>query len=281
MSNINTLPLPLPNTAATHAGVFHADDVFSAAFLRILNHQIVVFRVQRPDQAPADALLFDIGGGQYDHHQPGAEIRPNGVKYAAFGLLWRDFGHLAVPEQYVDQFDQDFVQPIDAADNGAAPTSIYQAIAAFNPNWDEDAVFNIRFDQAVDIAKAILERQFALYQAKAKAESDVQDAIAYSLDVGYPAIVLGKFMPWQEAVFAHPDNDHFNFVIFPAVRGGYQVQAIPTTLNGRDQRKPFPAAWLDVKPEGATFVHPGRFLVVTDTLDAALHIAKLANGEVE
>lgn len=277
MPNINTLP----TVAATHAGVFHADDVFAAAFLHTLNPRITITRVRDAQQAPADALLFDIGGGRYDHHQPDSEVRPNGVKYAAFGLLWRDFGHLAIPEQHVDQFDRDFVQSIDAADNGAAPTPITLAISAFNPNWDEDSNFEVRFDQAVGLAQTILERQFTLYQAKAKAETNVQDAIAYSLDVGYPAIVLGEFMPWQEAVFAHPDNDHFNFVVFPAARGGYQVQAIPTTLNGRDQRKPFPAAWLDVKPQGATFVHPGRFLVATNTLFEAIHIAELADNAAE
>lgn len=277
MTNINTLP----TTAATHAGVFHADDVFAAALLHILNPQITITRVRDAQQAPADALLFDVGGGHYDHHQPDSEVRPNGVKYAAFGLLWRDYGHLVVSEPYVDQFAEDFVQPIDAADNGAAPTPIYQAIAAFNSNWDETADFDGQFAKAVDIASAILERQIALYQSKAKAESNIHGAIAYSLEAGYPAIVLGEFMPWQEVVFTHPDNDHFNFVIFPAARGGYQVQAIPTTLNGRDQRKPFPATWLDVKPQGATFVHPGRFLVAATTLFEAIRIAELANNAAE
>lgn len=267
--------------AATHAGVFHADDVFGAALLRIINPQIEIKRVYRQDQVPTGAVLFDIGCGRYDHHQPNAEVRPNGTKYAAFGLLWRDFGHLVVPEQFVAQFDEQFVQPIDAADNGAAPTPIYQAVAAFNPNWDEAGDFNSQFDRAVMLAESILERQFALYQAKDKAEIAVSAAVDNSLKAADPAIVLDRYLPWQEAVFANPANAKFNYIVFPAVRGGYNVQAIPTTPNGRDQRKPFPADWLSNKPAGATFVHPGRFMVAAATLDDALRIAEAANKEVE
>ena len=272
----NTIP-----SAATHAGVFHADDVFGAALLRIINPQIEIKRVYRPDQSPTGAVLFDIGGGRYDHHQPDAEIRPNGIKYAAFGLLWRDFGLLVVPEQFVAQFDEQFVQLIDAADNGAAPTPLYQAVAAFNPNWDEEGDFDTQFDKAVMLAESILERQFALYQAKDKAEIAVSAAVDNSLKAADPAIVLDRYLPWQEAVFANPANTNFNYIIFPAVRGGYNIQAIPTTPNGRDQRRPFPAGWVANKPAGATFVHPGRFLVATATINDALHIADTANKEVE
>ena len=50
--------------AATHAGVFHADDVFGAALLRIINPQIEIKRVYRQDQVPTGAVLFDIGCGR-------------------------------------------------------------------------------------------------------------------------------------------------------------------------------------------------------------------------
>lgn len=272
----NTIP-----SAATHAGVFHADDVFSTALLRIINPQIKIARVYRPDQAPTGAALFDIGGGRYDHHQPDGEVRPNGIKYAAFGLLWRDFGHLVVPERFVAQFDEQFVQPIDAADNGAAPTPIYQAIAAFNPNWDEPGDFDGQFDKAVVLAQSILERQIALFKSKDNAEQAVSAAVNNSLTAADPAIVLDRYLPWQEAVFENPANTNFNYVIFPAARGGYNIQAIPTTPNGRDQRKPFPTEWVSDNPEGATFVHPGRFMVAAATLDDALRIAEAANKEVE
>ena len=77
--------------ALTHNGKFHADDVFSAAFLRMLNPRI---QIQRVDAIPEDydGLAFDIGLGKFDHHQNSNERRPNGIPYAAFGKLWREYG---------------------------------------------------------------------------------------------------------------------------------------------------------------------------------------------
>ena len=39
-----------------------------------------------------EGVVFDIGRGQYDHHQKNSRIRENGVPYAAFGLLWEALG---------------------------------------------------------------------------------------------------------------------------------------------------------------------------------------------
>ena len=76
----------IPNSAVTHGGRFHADDVFSSALLRLLNPKIKIRRVMRlPENF--DGLAFDIGGGDFDHHQNGAPVRENGVPYAAFGIL--------------------------------------------------------------------------------------------------------------------------------------------------------------------------------------------------
>lgn len=267
--------------AVTHSGAMHADDIFAGALLQIVNPDTQIIRVRDAKDAPEGALVFDIGGGQYDHHQPDKAIRANGVPYAAFGLIWRDYGGRLVPEEFVDQFDKDFVQQIDGPDNGAPLTPLYSAFAAFNPNWDEAGDFDAAYFKAVDVAKTILVRQFAKYNAAANATQGVYDAIVRSFIDGSPAVILPQFMPWQDAFFKHSFNSEFNYIIFPAARGGYQVQAIPTTLNGRDQRKPFPVAWVEQKPEGATFVHNGRFLVGTATLEDAIKIANMANKGVE
>ena len=76
----------IPAVAMTHGGKFHADDVFSAALLRLLRPDI---RIHRGFQVPEafEGLVFDIGLGPFDHHQQDAPVRENGVPYAAFGLL--------------------------------------------------------------------------------------------------------------------------------------------------------------------------------------------------
>ena len=70
----------------THSGKFHADDVFSAALLTILNPDI---KIERGFEVPEDfdGIVFDIGFGEFDHHQQDRAVRENNIPYAAFGLL--------------------------------------------------------------------------------------------------------------------------------------------------------------------------------------------------
>src|SRR5450756_919873 len=73
--------------AMTHGGKFHADDVFSAALLKMIYPGIHIIRAFEVPYG-FDGIVFDIGFGKFDHHQKDARIRENGVPYAAFGLLW-------------------------------------------------------------------------------------------------------------------------------------------------------------------------------------------------
>ena len=50
----------------THAGVFHADDVFSAALLTYLFPDIEIKRGFKADNN-FDGIVFDIGFGEFDH----------------------------------------------------------------------------------------------------------------------------------------------------------------------------------------------------------------------
>lgn len=61
----------IPARGLTHSGKFHADDVFSTALLELLNPE---FQVERVLEVPADfdGIVYDIGGGAFDHHQTGA-----------------------------------------------------------------------------------------------------------------------------------------------------------------------------------------------------------------
>ena len=65
-------------SAFTHSGKFHADDVFSAALLLYLNPEIMITRGNRVPE-DFDGIVFDIGRGQYDHHQKDSRIRENGI----------------------------------------------------------------------------------------------------------------------------------------------------------------------------------------------------------
>ena len=83
--------MKIPANGFTHAGKFHADDVFATALLQILRPDI---RITRGFVVPEDfdGIVYDIGFGMFDHHQEPRETRANGTPYAAFGLLWRVLG---------------------------------------------------------------------------------------------------------------------------------------------------------------------------------------------
>lgn len=51
-------------------------------------------KITRGFSVPTDyeGIMYDIGGGCFDHHQKDRRIRENRIPYAAFGLLWEKFG---------------------------------------------------------------------------------------------------------------------------------------------------------------------------------------------
>ena len=73
--------MKIPANGFTHAGKFHADDVFATALLQILRPDIKITRgFTVPDDF--DGIVYDIGFGMFDHHQEPRENRANGGCWA-------------------------------------------------------------------------------------------------------------------------------------------------------------------------------------------------------
>lgn len=83
------------NVAYTHDGLYHADDVFSAALLQLIGNGYDEIEIKRSREFKwGEQFTFDVGGGPFDHHQ-GNEYRDEDTQtgiYAAFGKLWNIFG---------------------------------------------------------------------------------------------------------------------------------------------------------------------------------------------
>lgn len=119
--------MKIPANGFTHAGKFHADDVFATALLQILRPDIKITRgFVVPDDF--DGIVYDVGFGMFDHHQEPRECRPNGVPYAALGLLWRVLGPGLVGERQARLIDENFIQPLDLNDNTGEQNSLCDAI---------------------------------------------------------------------------------------------------------------------------------------------------------
>ena len=285
--------------AVTHSGVFHADEIFATVILNKIFGDIAVLRTFKVSDGLDDTVVvYDIGCGEFDHHQKGGNgCRKNGVPYAAAGLIWKRFGQLLVtdtcnPELVWNLVDRDLIQGIDAVDNGVMPTadypakamSISNAIAGFNPQWDSSEDSDDAFLKAVAFAEIVFDNTFAAAVSKAKAQKIVDDAIEAA--EGH-IMVLNQYVPWQEFIFASENEKavEVQFVVFPSNRGGYNWQCVPDALGGFGQRKPVPAEWKGLRGaelqavtgvKSASFCHPAGFIGGADLLEDALTLAKLA-----
>ena len=81
----------------THGGKFHSDEIFATVILSKILTNIKLIRVNEVTdsmrESIANKLVYDIGGGEFDHHQAGGNgQRDNGVKYASCGLIWKSYG---------------------------------------------------------------------------------------------------------------------------------------------------------------------------------------------
>jgi uncharacterized UPF0160 family protein len=159
---------------ATHDGVFHADDVMAAAILWLAyDGDLTMTRTRNPELLAKADIVFDVGGGQYDHHMRGGNgIRNNGVPYASAGLIWRDFAGLVCFRWTISQHhweeiqqavDERLIQGIDAIDCGYhtrtenVPTmGISAIISGFNPRWNDLPMHDQQFFAAVELAKKVL-----------------------------------------------------------------------------------------------------------------------------
>ena len=278
-------------SAFTHSGKFHADDVFSAALLLYLNPEINIFRGNKvPDDF--EGVVFDIGRGQYDHHQKDSRIRENGVPYAAFGLLWEALGEDILGEELAEKFDQSFVQPLDNNDNTGEKNELASLIGNFNPGWDSPGNNDQAFFQAVSVAGMILENKFERYRGNERADKRIEEILKeheLAVSSGKRAaeeskiLILPEFVPCQKRL----SETEIAFVIFPSNRGGYciQPQKKEYSLNYKCS---FPVEWLGLENEelvqetglaSAGFCHKGGFLMTTGTLNDAVKACEISLEE--
>jgi uncharacterized UPF0160 family protein len=291
---------------ATHPGNFHADDVFAVAILQLVHGELEIVRTRDPDQQAAADLRVDVGGrhdpatGDFDHHQKGgAGERPNGIRYASFGLVWREHGErLAGGAEAAQAIDERLVCGVDANDVGQAlveplvgdirPMSVSGVIAALNPSWDEaltPAEEDERFAHAVDLARGMLERELAGAAAFRRARELVAAAIRRAHD---PRVIeLDGNMPWREAVVESAPEALY--VVYPKA-DGWGSQAVPREAGSFENRRSFPAEWRGLSGaelaavsgvEDAVFCHAAGFYVSAGSREGitALVAGAIAAGE--
>ncbi|MDQ6928730.1 MAG: MYG1 family protein [Actinomycetota bacterium] len=287
---------------ATHDGSLHADEVFAVAALGLLDDRVEVVRTRDRGALAGADLRVDVGfrdnarTGDFDHHQRGFDAaRTNGVRYASFGLVWREFGARVCDDdqEVADTVDDTLVAPVDANDtgqqltrsliDGVRPMTVSGIIGAFNAHWDETLTpqqERERFDAAVALAREVLSREVASAASGRRSERVVREAIAAATD---PRVVeLPVNAPWKQVLV--PEAADALFVIYPK-RQGFGLHAVPRELGSFDNRRDLPAAWGGLEGadliaatgvDDALFCHAKRFLVVARSRAGIEQLAQLA-----
>lgn len=289
--------------ALTHGGTFHADEIFATIILDKLEDITLVRTLDvTEDDRKNIKYIYDIGFGEFDHHQKGGNgERADGTPYASCGLIWKKYGKSVLKKLGVtnieDAFrlmDKNLFEFVDAIDNGYAPTyktpynylSLSSVIGNFNPKWNEEVDADVKFMEALSFASKVFDNTFLDVRSKIAAKKSVLKAIDEAHG-GY--MILEKAMPWEDVLLNSSKGSSIDYVIHPSNRGGYAIRAVPISSGSFDDRKPFPKSWGGKSAKNlqkitgiATFkfCHINLFLCTSDTLDDAIKIAKLAERGV-
>lgn len=281
--------------AATHDGTFHADDVFGWALLRKVHPGISLSRTRDAATIEAADIVFDVGmelapeRGRFDHHMRSRPERADGTPYSAFGLLWKAYGKAflggvvssdAIDEIWMD-IDRGLVMSIDRIDNGigiSQPGDVGSLIDDFNPAWDETGRSDAAFDQAAELAEAVLDRLVRRSVAALRARRAVLEAVAVATDTRI--MVLHRSMPWEQTCFDAGIGDLL-YVVYPKDAGWY-CTCVPPEKGSFAQRLPLPEAWRGLRDDelakvsginDAIFCHPAGFICGARSKEGALGLA--------
>ncbi len=284
----------------THDSRFHTDDVFAVATLLLVLGEAEVVRSRDLDiQATADYLVdtgmeYNPEKHIFDHHQPeGAGERENGIPYASFGLVWKEYGEkLAGGKREAERIDRTLVQAIDAHDNGVAVSeykfkgvreyTIGDFLYSFIESRDQEH-FDKVFADVVAIAKDLLMREITV--ARQSVASEDQILSIYNDTQDKRVVILPKELgEWREVLASTPEAI---YGIHPRPDGKWSLGAVPdfTKPFYGAIRKPLPSEWAGKKDEelqqvtgveGALFAHRKLFMAAAKTKESALKLAEIA-----
>jgi uncharacterized UPF0160 family protein len=297
----------------THAGKFHTDEVFAIALLLLLYPDANVIRTRDYTVLRTCDMRVDVGyrynfeTGDFDHHQKEfEEIRPNGIKYASFGLIWKHFGlEICNNEIELHQLmDERLVQPIDAADSGQSLYSggspeffassgegihsvgISRAISTLNSMPREESGDFTAFDIAVRFAKTVISSMINEIRNIIESRDIILDLLNNrSGQTNQRVFIVSSGIPWIETLFEYEKTNGRTSILIAIIPNDDQflIQCVPESHpHDRQRRRLLPEQWLTdsqfQNTHGITFCHRDRYLAKCRDLESTLRLAELATA---
>lgn len=288
---------------ATHSGGFHTDDVFAVATLQLVHgvENVEVVRTRDESVLASADIVVDVGGiydvatKRFDHHQNGGPVRDNGIPYAAFGLVWQEYGEqVAGSKELADEIEQMIVFAVDAGDSGVnlytlvnpelVPYELYQVISSFLPEWGSDKNKDEAFLQAVYFARELLSRTIVRKQADQKMKSIITETYLKTTDkrvlvFDVPVSPIACIEYPEVLLVVCPDE--------PSVNDNWTVTTVRKEYGTFEGRIKFPEAWLGLRNSelaevsqipDSVFCHKAGFIFVSGSKDGAMEAVRKVVG---
>lgn len=243
-------------------------------------------------------IVYDVGGGEFDHHGIEKVYREDGIPYAACGLIWKRFGKDVILSKGSDlsedevegvhrYIDRGLIEGVDALDNGVEVgrldipvMNITALISGFNPPWHSVKNENEAFNEAVEIVSPVLRNTIGHRLAVLKSREKVVKA--YENRKTAQVLILDEYCPYGEALKDIDENMEVLYVVYPE-KDKYTLQTVRGS-DGQDRRK-LPESWAGKRNEelaavtgvkDAVFCHTGRFIAVAASYEGIIKLAEIA-----
>ena len=306
----------------THPGAFTADDVLCSALCRVMNPGFEVHRTDTmPDPLDLDYMIFYNYRTEEEtlnlyNAKINKEYRSDQTRYGTFGLMWRDFGpYIILPwdkteadrkivEFMVDQFDEEYILPLDVARINGANHPWIEMIENFNFIPNEATLYQthmdvVMYDRVLEFTTTFLERLCEKYKMACNAMVKIyEDYNEHSSDmegIVYLDDEIEIDTDWAlEFVREHMDGIYY--MIRPSEVRGYNIHPVKKTaaelaekfpnkteeqIGLKKYKIPLPAEWNAQRPEYLNDIYTGLFfcqsdgsMAVTETYEAAVLITK-------
>lgn len=254
------------NHAYTHDGVYHADDLFCMALISYAlgDEGMYNFEFIRTRNLEHPYFTFDVGGGEFDHHQCD-EYRYDeydcGI-FASFGKLWCTIGRtLGLREEVWKEIDELFVQPIDVTDNTGVMNPVNYIINS-TKRYGMDEGYIIAAPMANDMLYEVIESGLQ----KSRELDDFYKEVE-SRDDSSSVLVLTRHYTVSKPVYQSLGID---WIIFPDTKpGSFTIQAVGKKLLPRDLRG-------RSNDGDIIFTHKGGWVGKTRSKEAAMKLISRA-----
>lgn len=270
----------------THDGCWHPDECLAIAILReaMPEFRFSVIRSRDPFMLRNADIVVDVGHGEFDHHQPDNKHYPNGIPYAACGLV---LDAVESDLSVRNMLNYELMFGVSSRDNGYFDPHLGKLclqskldwVGAFYPTWQEradisDTDITERFYEVVNMVQKVYRRIRATCRARVDSDKILPTC---------PTYLNGKFIelpsggvPWTAYGYEH--KELLGAVYKDDSRQYWVVRVAKDSVDSFCNRVSFPMEWGGLEQdqlvkasgiEGAIFCHNTLFLATFKTRAAA------------